>query len=81
MLTVSHTPNILRDIENFNTANPLIAPLHIQPEWYFLFIYVVLRSLPSKLGGVLALTSSLLIIIVFIIKKSKSTKFKTIKKK
>jgi len=45
----------LGDSENFNPANPLSTPIHIQPEWYFLFAYAILRSVPSKLGGVVAL--------------------------
>jgi len=48
----------LGDSENFIPANPLITPLHIQPEWYFLFAYAILRSIPNKLGGVLALVLS-----------------------
>nr|YP_010042755.1 cytochrome b [Ophidiaster granifer]QPC56393.1 cytochrome b [Ophidiaster granifer] len=56
------TPALLGDPENFNPANPLITPVHIQPEWYFLFAYAILRSIPNKLGGVIALLSSLLIL-------------------
>nr|YP_010042796.1 cytochrome b [Euretaster insignis]QPC56458.1 cytochrome b [Euretaster insignis] len=55
-------PTILNDPENFNQANPLITPVHIQPEWYFLFAYAILRSIPNKLGGVLALLLSILIL-------------------
>jgi len=77
---ISLTPNILGDVENFNVANPLVAPIHIQPEWYFLFAYVVLRSIPSKLGGVVALVSSILILIPLILKKNKPTKFSPLKK-
>ena len=76
----SNYPNILGDVENFNIANPLVAPIHIQPEWYFLFAYVILRSIPSKLGGVIALVASILIISILVIKKNKSTKFKISKK-
>jgi len=46
------------DPENFIEANPLVTPLHIQPEWYFLAAYAILRSIPKKLGGVLALAFS-----------------------
>jgi len=77
---ISNYPNILGDVENFNPANPLVAPIHIQPEWYFLFAYVILRSIPSKLGGVVALAASILILYVLILKKSKTTKFKNTKK-
>ena len=55
------SPNIFTDPENFLIANPLVTPIHIQPEWYFLWIYAVLRSIPNKLGGVIALVIALLI--------------------
>jgi len=54
----------LGDPENFIPANPLVTPVHIQPEWYFLFAYAILRSIPRKLGGVLALVGSILILMV-----------------
>nr|YP_537082.1 cytochrome b [Orbinia latreillii]AAX50144.1 cytochrome b [Orbinia latreillii] len=54
------TPNLLTDPENFIPANPLMTPIHIQPEWYFLWLYAILRSIPNKLGGVLALAIALL---------------------
>lgn len=52
------------DPENFIPANPIITPVHIQPEWYFLFAYAILRSIPRKLGGVVALVASILILII-----------------
>nr|QIC20346.1 cytochrome b [Sepia latimanus] len=55
-------PNMLSDSENFIPANPLITPLHIKPEWYFLFAYAILRSIPSKLGGVVSLLMSIVIL-------------------
>nr|YP_008593229.1 cytochrome b [Sepia latimanus]BAN81956.1 cytochrome b [Sepia latimanus] len=55
-------PNMLGDSENFIPANPLITPLHIKPEWYFLFAYAILRSIPSKLGGVVSLLMSIVIL-------------------
>nr|YP_007026367.1 cytochrome b [Taeniura meyeni]AFV13138.1 cytochrome b [Taeniura meyeni] len=58
------TPNLLNDAENFIPANPLITPPHIKPEWYFLFAYAILRSIPNKLGGVLALLFSILILLL-----------------
>nr|AAU20694.1 cytochrome b [Plethodon cinereus] len=58
------TPYLLSDPENFTPANPLITPPHIQPEWYFLFAYAILRSIPNKLGGVMALLLSILILII-----------------
>lgn len=50
------------DAENFIPANPLITPIHIQPEWYFLFSYAILRAIPNKLGGVVALLFSICIL-------------------
>nr|ACS16113.1 cytochrome b [Parvilacerta parva] len=55
-------PNLLGDPENFSPANPLVTPPHIKPEWYFLFAYAILRSIPNKLGGVLALLASILVL-------------------
>jgi ubiquinol-cytochrome c reductase cytochrome b subunit len=43
-------------------ANPLVTPIHIKPEWYFLWVYAILRSIPNKLGGVIALFAALLIL-------------------
>lgn len=57
-------PYYLGDPDNFTPANPLITPIHIQPEWYFLFAYAILRSIPNKLGGVIALLISILILII-----------------
>nr|YP_010692507.1 cytochrome b [Dercas lycorias]WBV74660.1 cytochrome b [Dercas lycorias] len=57
-------PYLLSDPDNFNPANPLVTPIHIQPEWYFLFAYAILRSIPNKLGGVIALMMSILILII-----------------
>lgn len=56
------SPNLLGDPDNFTPANPLVTPPHIKPEWYFLFAYAILRSIPNKLGGVLALVFSILIL-------------------
>nr|YP_010735487.1 cytochrome b [Ambigolimax valentianus]WEI33078.1 cytochrome b [Ambigolimax valentianus] len=57
-------PTMLSDPENYMMANPMVTPVHIQPEWYFLFAYAILRSIPSKLGGVIALALSVLILYV-----------------
>nr|YP_002587098.1 cytochrome b [Delphinus capensis]Q9T4B2.1 RecName: Full=Cytochrome b; AltName: Full=Complex III subunit 3; AltName: Full=Complex III subunit III; AltName: Full=Cytochrome b-c1 complex subunit 3; AltName: Full=Ubiquinol-cytochrome-c reductase complex cytochrome b subunit [Delphinus delphis]AAD54461.1 cytochrome b [Delphinus delphis]AAD54462.1 cytochrome b [Delphinus delphis]ABK63394.1 cytochrome b [Delphinus delphis]ACB06048.1 cytochrome b [Delphinus capensis]ACL27326.1 cytochrome b [Delphi len=57
------TPDLLGDPDNYTPANPLSTPAHIKPEWYFLFAYAILRSIPNKLGGVLALLLSILILI------------------
>lgn len=71
-LLILQYPYILSDPDNFSPANPLITPIHIQPEWYFLFAYAILRSIPNKLGGVLALTRSILILYFLpLIKSSK----------
>jgi len=56
-------PYILGDPDNFIRANPIVTPAHIQPEWYFLFAYAILRSIPNKLGGVIMLVISILILI------------------
>nr|WNH21815.1 cytochrome b [Bryx dunckeri] len=58
------SPNLLGDPDNFTPANPLVTPPHIKPEWYFLFAYAILRSIPNKLGGVLALLSSILVLML-----------------
>nr|UKG18999.1 cytochrome b [Dendrolimus punctatus] len=63
MLTLIN-PYLLEDPDNFIPANPLVTPVHIQPEWYFLFAYAILRSIPNKLGGVIALVMSILILII-----------------
>nr|AIK66991.1 cytochrome b [Ranina ranina] len=58
-------PYLLGDPDNFVPANPLVTPcLHIQPEWYFLFAYAILRSIPNKLGGVIALVASVAILMI-----------------
>ncbi|YP_001095994.1 cytochrome b (mitochondrion) [Galendromus occidentalis] len=55
-------PFIFMDPDNFIMANPLSTPPHIQPEWYFLFAYAILRTIPNKLGGVLMLFMSIFIL-------------------
>nr|YP_004021741.1 cytochrome b [Pseudomys chapmani]ABX75341.1 cytochrome b [Pseudomys chapmani] len=57
-------PDLLGDPDNYSPANPLNTPPHIQPEWYFLFAYAILRSIPNKLGGILALIMSTLILML-----------------
>jgi len=69
-------PYKLGDPDNFIPANPLVTPPHIQPEWYFLFAYAILRSIPNKLGGVIALVLS--IAILFIMPFSNYKKFQGI---
>ncbi|BFJ44963.1 cytochrome b (mitochondrion) [Fimbriaphyllia ancora] len=58
-------PNLLGDPENFIQANSLVTPVHIQPEWYFLFAYAILRSIPNKFGGVVSMFFSILILFFF----------------
>nr|QNV11543.1 cytochrome b [Dolichopus simplex] len=70
------SPNLLGDPDNFIPANPLVTPVHIQPEWYFLFAYAILRSIPNKLGGVIALVLS--IAILFILPFTHMSKFRGI---
>lgn len=69
-------PYWLGDPDNFIPANPLVTPVHIQPEWYFLFAYAILRSIPNKLGGVIALVLS--IAILFILPFSNKSNFRGI---
>nr|YP_009117999.1 cytochrome b [Brachythemis contaminata]AJE75787.1 cytochrome b [Brachythemis contaminata] len=63
-------PYMLGDPDNFIPANPLVTPVHIQPEWYFLFAYAILRSIPNKLGGVIALVMSIAVLFIMPLMKS-----------
>nr|ATB18508.1 cytochrome b [Proechimys steerei] len=65
MTLILFSPDLLGDPDNYTPANPLNTPPHIKPEWYFLFAYAILRSIPNKLGGVLALVFSILILMLF----------------
>nr|AKJ76871.1 cytochrome b [Holbrookia maculata] len=79
LLLALFSPNLLGDPENFSPANPLVTPPHIKPEWYFLFAYAILRSIPNKLGGVLALLFSILILMLVPLlhtSKQRSTSFR-----
>lgn len=62
---------VFMDAENFIPANPLVTPTHIQPEWYFLFAYAILRSIPNKLGGVVGLLLAVLVLFLFSVSTSK----------
>nr|AWN09451.1 cytochrome b [Nannospalax nehringi] len=64
MFLVLFYPDLFGDPDNYTPANPLNTPPHIKPEWYFLFAYAILRSIPNKLGGVLALILSILILAI-----------------
>jgi len=55
-------PNLLGHSDNYINANPLVTPTHIVPEWYFLPFYAILRAIPDKLGGVLAMLLAILIL-------------------
>jgi ubiquinol-cytochrome c reductase cytochrome b subunit len=57
-------PNVLGHSDNYIPANPMSTPAHIVPEWYFLPFYAILRSIPDKLGGVVAMVSAILILLV-----------------
>nr|YP_001425538.1 cytochrome b [Paleosuchus trigonatus]ABY59679.1 cytochrome b [Paleosuchus trigonatus]CAM35784.1 cytochrome b [Paleosuchus trigonatus] len=73
LLTLAlYLPTLLSDPENFTPANPMTTPSHIKPEWYFLFAYAILRSIPNKLGGVLAMFFS--IFILFLVPAIHTTK-------
>nr|YP_010946282.1 cytochrome b [Allacta hainanensis]WGO57000.1 cytochrome b [Allacta hainanensis] len=71
MILIFKEPYMLSDPDNFMPANPLVTPIHIQPEWYFLFAYAILRSIPNKLGGVIALMLSIAILFIMPMMKSK----------
>lgn len=62
IIIILQNPYIFSDPDNFIIANPMVTPIHIQPEWYFLFAYAILRSIPNKLGGVIALLISIIIL-------------------
>nr|AMR97515.1 cytochrome b [Iberobaenia minuta] len=70
-------PYLTMDSENFLPANPLSTPNHIKPEWYFLFAYAILRSIPNKLGGVLAMAMSMMMLFMVTLNKKQmqSNKF------
>jgi len=59
-----YSPNYLGHTDNYIKANPMVTPAHIVPEWYFLPFYAILRSVPNKLGGVLLLLLSILVLII-----------------
>merc|ERR1712168_1548139 len=63
-LFIFYSPNYLGDAETFIPANPLVTPVHIKPEWYFLFAYAILRCIPSKTLGVLALAAAVAVPII-----------------
>jgi len=73
IILVLTNPFLLGDTENFIPANPLVTPVHIQPEWYFLFAYAILRSIPRKLGGAIALVASIAILLITPLSQKRKT--------
>lgn len=74
-------PNLLGHSDNYIPANPLSTPAHIVPEWYFLPFYAILRSVPDKLGGVVAMISAILVLLLLPVintSKVRSSKFRPI---
>ena len=63
-LFVFYSPNILGHADNYIEANPLVTPAHIVPEWYLLPFYAILRSVPDKLLGVIAMFSAIFVLII-----------------
>jgi len=61
---ITFYPNVLGHTDNYIPANPMSTPAHIVPEWYFLPFYAILRSVPNKLGGVIAMIGAILILII-----------------
>lgn len=64
LLFVGFAPNYLLHVDNYVQADPLVTPPHIVPEWYFLIFYAILRSIPSKVGGILTLLFSISILFI-----------------
>lgn len=62
MFVVLFFPDLFKDPSNFSPANYIKTPEHIKPEWYFLFAYAILRSVPSKVGGVIGIVYSVLVL-------------------
>jgi ubiquinol-cytochrome c reductase cytochrome b subunit len=69
-------PNALGHPDNYILANPIITPSHIVPEWYFLYFYAILRSIPNKLGGVVCMAAAILILFALSWLSSLSIPFK-----
>jgi quinol-cytochrome oxidoreductase complex cytochrome b subunit len=76
-------PNLLGHTDNYIKANPMVTPTHIVPEWYFLPFYAILRSVPDKLGGVVLLLASILVLLAlpfYASSKVRSSAFRSINK-
>lgn len=63
-MLVVYYPNSLGHPDNYIPANPMVTPAHIVPEWYFLPFYAILRSIPDKLGGVVAMFSAIIVLMI-----------------
>jgi len=72
-MVVFLAPNLLGDAENYIAANSMVTPVHIKPEWYFLFAYGILRCIPNKAMGVLALVAAVALPIIYVIRSSSIT--------
>ncbi|WP_458757363.1 cytochrome c1 [Afipia sp. TerB] len=59
---IFYIPNFLGDPENYVQANPAVTPAHIVPEWYYLPFYAILRSIPNKLAGVIAMFGAIIVL-------------------
>jgi len=83
IILVFYYPNSLGHPDNYIPANPLVTPVHIQPEWYFLPFYAILRSIPDKLGGVIAMFMAIFILFslpIFDLSKTRSSSFRPFSK-
>lgn len=69
-LLVSLVPAQFIEADNWVDANPMVTPEHIKPEWYFLFLYAVLRCIPNKVVGVLGLVGGLFMIMMLFLSNS-----------
>ena len=63
---VFYSPNVLGHADNYIEANPLVTPAHIVPEWYLLPFYAILRSIPDKLFGVIAMFASIFVLVILV---------------
>lgn len=73
LIFIGFAPNYLLHVDNYVEADPLVTPPHIVPEWYFLLFYAMLRSVPSKVGGILVLLMSILVLFFLPYFKNKMT--------
>ena len=63
-IAVFYLPNAMGHSDNYIEANPMSTPASIVPEWYLTFAYAILRAVPSKLGGVIAILSCMLVLLL-----------------